>query len=182
MTTTAPPDRHVYGEAGAPVTVLEFGDFECPYCRGAAPVLRELVDTSEGRTRLVFRHFPLFESHPHALTAALAAEGAGEQGAFWPMHDALFAHQNRLGDADLTRYGSGLGLDPVPLVGAPAQRFGPAVAGDYSDGATLGVHGTPTLFVDGDAYTGRLDVLTLRTVTARALRAGSRRVEPGLGR
>lgn len=182
MAAPVDPERHVYGAADAPVTLVEFGDFECPYCRAAAPLLRELVDTAQGQTRLVFRHFPLFLSHPHALTAALAAESAGAQGAFWPMHDRLFAHQNRLGDDDLARYGRDLGLDPGLLVGAAAQRYGTAVAADYADGAGLGVHGTPTLFVNGDAYTDRLDVATLRTVAARALRADQRRVEPGLRR
>ena len=73
-------ERHVYGRADAPITVLEFGDLECPYCRAAAPALRELVDTSGGRVRLVWRHFPLFEVHPYALSAALAAEAAGVAG------------------------------------------------------------------------------------------------------
>ncbi|SOD71669.1 thioredoxin-like protein [Jatrophihabitans sp. GAS493] len=172
--------RHVYGQPDAPVTLLEFGDFECPYCAGAAPILRDLVDGSEGQTRLVFRHFPLFEPHPHALIAALAAEAAGEQGAFWQMHDELFGHQAHLGDADLVRYGERLGLDTSAMVGEAAQRFGPAIQTDYAAGAEMGVHGTPTIFVNGDAYTGRLDLATLRTTVARALRDTDRgRVAPG---
>ena len=75
-----PAERHVLGEPGAPVTVVEYGDYECPYCAGAAPILRELVSTSQGRVRLVFRNFPLFEVHPHALTAALAAESTAASG------------------------------------------------------------------------------------------------------
>src|SRR4051794_41893782 len=78
-------DRHAYGRPDAPVTVLEYGDLECPYCRAAAPVLRELVDGAEGRVRLVWRHFPLFEVHPHALTAALAVEAAAGPGRFWEL-------------------------------------------------------------------------------------------------
>jgi protein-disulfide isomerase len=170
MTDPQFESRHSYGDSEAPVTVVEFGDFECPYCAAAAPILRQLVDTSGRAVRLVFRHFPLFGVHPYALTAALAAEAASEQGAFWPMHDSLFAHQDRLGDADLARYGSDLGLDATMIVGAAAQRFGEAIEADYAAGADLGVHGTPTLFLAGEAYTGRLELGALRTAVAHALR------------
>jgi len=183
MSETGFAVRHAHGESGAPMTVVEFGDFECPYCAAAAPVLRKLVDTSAGQVRLVFRHFPLFVSHPHALTAALAAESAGEQDAFWQMHDVLFAHQQRLGDADLARYALDLGLDATRIVGEGAQRFGDAVEADYADGAELGVHGTPTLFLNADPYAGRMEVAALRAAVARSLR-GNRRagIEPGAGR
>ena len=170
--------RHIYGDSAAPVTVIEFGDFECPYCAAAKPILRQLVDTSSGEVRLAFRHFPLFDPHPHALTAALAAEAAGAQGAFWPMHDTLFKHQARLGDADLAGYAVELGLDSTRIVGDGAQEFGDAVEADYAAGAELGVHGTPTLFVNGDPYTGRVELAALRAAVARALRAGGRRVAP----
>jgi protein-disulfide isomerase len=182
MTETSFATRHVYGDAEAPITVVEFGDFECPYCAAAAPILRQLIDTSQGQVRLVFRHFPLFDPHPHALTAALAAEAAGAQGAFWQMHDILFAHQDRLRDDDLVRYARKLGLDPTTIAGDGAQQFGDAVEADYAAGADLGVHGTPTLFLDGDAYTGRLDLAALRTAVARSLRAGRRGVTPWAGR
>src|SRR6187402_234599 len=110
--TDALADRHVYGRPDAPVTVLEFGDLECPYCRAAAPVLRELVDTSDGRVRLVWRHFPLFEVHPHALAAALAVEEAGVQGRFWEMHEQLMSHQDRLAERDLRTAALAVGIDP----------------------------------------------------------------------
>jgi protein-disulfide isomerase len=175
--------RHVYGDPDAPTSVVEFGDFECPYCAAAAPVLRELVDGSEGAVRLVFRHFPMFEPHPYALTAALAAEAAAEQGSFWAMHDVLFAHQDRLGDAELTRYALDLGLDPATMVGAGVQRFGEAIEADYAAGAALGVHGTPTLFLGPDSYTGRLELRALRAAVARSLRSsGGGGVTPGAGR
>ena len=163
--------RFVYGDVEALVTVVEFGDFECPYCAAAVPVVRELVDTSDGGVRLVFRHFPLFQPHPFALTAALAAEAAGAQGSFWPMHDLLFDHQDRLTDPDLVRYGQRLGLDVNEMVGAAAQRFAVAVQTDYQDGAQLGVHGTPTLFFDGQPYTGRVEVGALRAAALRSARA-----------
>jgi protein-disulfide isomerase len=152
-------DRHVYGAADAPVTVVEYGDFECPYCGAAAPVLRRLVDGSAGRVRLVFRHFPVFAKHPFALTAALAAEASGDR--FWAMHDLLFAHQDRLTDADLAAYAEAAGAGEV--VGDAAQRFRPAVEADYAAGAAAGVRGTPTLFVDGRLYTGRVELGALRS-------------------
>lgn len=152
------PNRHVYGEVSATMTVLEYGDFECPYCGAAAPVLRRLVDLSDGAVRLVFRHFPIFLSHPFALTAALAAEASGER--FWAMHDELFAHQDRLADVDLQRYADRIGSGAV--TGDEAQVFRGAVEADYATGAAANVRGTPTLFVDGTLYTGRVELSALR--------------------
>ncbi|MCW2502320.1 MAG: disulfide bond formation protein DsbA [Actinomycetia bacterium] len=153
------PDRHVYGEADAPVTLVEYGDFECPYCGAAAPVLRELIDGSGGQVRLVYRHFPLFTVHPFALTAALAAEASGEL--FWAMHDLLFTHQHLLADADLDTYARTIGAGDV--TGEAAQRFRPAIEADYASGGDKGVRGTPTLFIDGVLYTGRVDLRELRS-------------------
>jgi protein-disulfide isomerase len=162
--------RFVYGDPDAPTTLVEFGDFECPYCAAAAPVLHELVDSSDGAVRLVFRHFPLFQPHPYALTAALAAEAAGAQGSFWPLHDILFTRQDRLTDADLVRYGEHLGLDTSTMVGEPAQRYAPAIEMDYTAGAELGVHGTPTLFFDDQPYVDRVELGALRSAVTRAAR------------
>ena len=137
--------EHVFGDPEAPVTVVEYGDFECPYCAAAAPVLRELVEDSGGRVRLIFRNFPLPEVHPHALTAALAAEAAGAQGAYWRMHDLLFTKQDRLDDRSLKAYADHLGLDGNLVVGAAARArtagstqgrggsvSGPSVPGEHS--------------------------------------------------
>jgi protein-disulfide isomerase len=159
ITADADPHRHVYGPADAPVTVVEYGDFECPYCKAAAPVLRRLVDESGGEARLVWRHFPLYRDHPFALTAALAAEASGDR--FWAMHDQLFAHQDHLTDADLARYAAEVGAGDV--VGDAAQRFRPAVEADYRAGAAAGVRGTPTLFMDGRIYRGRVELGALRS-------------------
>ena len=115
--------EHVRGEAVAPVTVLEYGDYECPYCAAAAPVLRDLVDQSEGRIRLVFRNFPLFEVHPHALVAALAAESTTASGHFWEMHYLLFEQQARLTEFDLRKYALHVGSAPDLATGEAAQRF-----------------------------------------------------------
>ncbi|MCB7136602.1 DsbA family protein [Cellulosimicrobium marinum] len=158
-----PAGAHVLGAADAPVTIVEFGDFECPYCRAAAPVLRDVVERSDGRVRLVFRHFPLFEIHPHALTAALAAEAAGAHGRFWEMHSALFADQDRLDDAALAERADALDIPAHEVVGDDVQQHADAVRRDYADALALGVQGTPTLFVDGERYHGR--------VTAEGLQA-----------
>ncbi len=154
--------EHVLGNPEAPVTVLEYADFECPYCAAAAPVLRQLVEGSQGRVRLVFRHFPLAGNHPHALTAALAAEAAGAQGAFWPMHDLLFARQDRLSDTALRAYAEELGLDGGRVVGEAAQEFAGKVAADFEQALADEVAGTPTVVVDGRLFSGRVELAALR--------------------
>ena len=165
------PERHVYGAPDAPVTLLEYGDLECPYCRSAAPVLRRVVDASEGQVRLVWRHFPLFEVHPYALTAALAVEAAGAQGRFWEMHAELFAHQDRLTDDGLRAAAARVGVDPDLVAGPAAQRFAPAVQRDYTDGIAVGVRSTPTVFVDGVLFAHRVRAESLRTAIEEALAA-----------
>jgi protein-disulfide isomerase len=161
-------DDHVLGDPAAPVTVLEYGDYECPYCAAAAPVLRRLVEESDGGVRLVYRNFPIADRHPYALTAALAAEAAGAQGAFWPMHDLLFVKQDRLDDASLRNYAERLGLDPDRIVGAAAQPFGDKVEADFAAGIEAGVAGTPTVFVDGRQFSGRVEIGALRRAVAMA--------------
>jgi protein-disulfide isomerase len=186
--------EHSYGNPEAPVCITEFGDFECPYCAGAAPVLRELIDTSDGGLRLIFKNFPLFEVHPHALTAALAAESTGYSGgeaAYWKMHDKLFAHQARLTDIDLKLYAEAAGGDPELAAGPAAQQFAPIVQADYAAGLAAGVAATPTLFIDGLAYEGRIEVGALRRATAgtagtasaggRTAMAGAMRAESSTG-
>jgi protein-disulfide isomerase len=164
--------EHILGEVDAPVTVVEFGDYECPFCAGAAPVLNELVSSSDGRVRLIFRNFPLFEVHPHALTAALAAESSAASGGekvFWVMHQKLFVHQTRLTDIDLKLYAKAVGADPDLAVGEPAQQFAPIVQADYEAGLAAGVAGTPTLFINGEAYGGRIDLPSLRRATGQSV-------------
>jgi protein-disulfide isomerase len=156
---------HVRGRVDAPVTLVQYGDFECPYCGAAAPVLRRLIDESDGQVRLVWRHFPLFTKHPYALTAALAAEASGDR--FWAMHDQLLTHQSRLTDADLAGYAARIGV-VGDVTGEAAQRFRPAVETDYRSGVEAGVRGTPTLFLDGRAYTGRVELRALRSALGLA--------------
>ncbi len=165
----AVPVRHLRGNPDAAVTVVEYGDFECPYCAAAAPVLHEVVDGSDGGVRLEFRNFPLAQVHPYALTAALAAEAVSPYGVFWEMHDLLFTHQDRLRDVDLRSYAESLGVDGDAVVGDRAQVFGDRVEADFASGVELGVRGTPWLFVNGEHYLGRMEVAALRQATSAAL-------------
>jgi protein-disulfide isomerase len=177
------PGDHVRGAVDAPVTVVEYGDYECPYCAAAAPVLQRLVEESGGRVKLVFRNFPLADRHPYALTAALAAEAAGAQGAFWPMHDLLFTKQDRLTDPALRAYAEHLGLDGDRVVGEPAQQFGDRVESDFAEGLAAGVEGTPTLFIDGVRYAGRMELDALRRAVGTGdPESGSGGSAPGTGR
>ncbi|HEV7189450.1 MAG TPA: thioredoxin domain-containing protein [Blastococcus sp.] len=166
-------DEHVLGNPEAPVTLVEYGDYECPYCGAAAPVLRRVVEESEGQVRLVFRNFPLPSVHPFALTAALAAEAAAAQGAFWPMHELIFRRQHRLDDAALRAYAEELGLDGSLVVGEPAQAFADKVEADFAAGLDAGVGGTPTVFIDGRLWTGRVEAGALRRAIASESPDGS---------
>ena len=168
MTLSVPVSEtdHVRGSASAPVTIVEYGDYECPYCAAARPALTALVE--EGLARLVFRHFPLADVHPYALTAALAAEAAAGYGRFWEMHDMLLTHQRHLRDADLARYAALLGVPVSAAVGDGAQAYGDKVEADFRSGVDSGVRGTPALFLDGRAHSGPVDVRALRGAAVRA--------------
>ncbi|MEU4695503.1 Na+/H+ antiporter NhaA [Nonomuraea dietziae] len=152
---------HSRGPEDAAVTLVEYGDFECPYCGRLYEILERLRERRPD-VRMVFRHFPLREMHPRSLPAALAAEAAGEAGRFWEMHDVLYRNQDRLGDAELERYAADLGVRPWTGRDEHLRR----IEGDESSGLDSGVRGTPTLFVNGARYTGPL---TLEALT-RALR------------
>lgn len=142
-------DAPVRGAPMAPVTIVAFSDFQCPYCAAAHPELDRLVREFEGQVKLVFKHFPL-GSHPRAVAAARAAEAARNQGKFWEMHDALFENQRALEDADLERYAGMIGLDverfKADMAGTEVQE---RVEEDRALGERLGVEGTPTVFVNG---------------------------------
>jgi glutaredoxin len=140
------------GSPMAPVTIVEFSDFECPYCGRAHPIVQQVLREYEGRVRVVFKHFPL-SSHPHAMPAARAAVAAGNQGKFWEMHDLLFEHQRQLEEEDLERYAEQLGLDMeqfrADLQSAETQQ---QVEADKQEGQRVGVEGTPTFFVNGRRF------------------------------
>lgn len=164
------PDRdHVRGPREAPVTVVEYGDFECPYCGRAEPAVRDLL-ASDGDVRYVWRHFPLDDVHVHARLAAVAAEAAAAQGRFWEMHDLLFAHQDALRPSDLSGYAEELGLDAERFHRDLAERAGAArVTADEESADLGGVSGTPTFFVNGRRYQGAFDLAGL-TAAVRAAR------------
>jgi len=165
------PDRdHIRGPRESPVTVVEYGDFECPYCGRAEPAVRELL-ADFGDVRYVWRHLPLTDVHSHAQLAAEAAEAAGEQGAFWEMHDALLDHQDALRPADLVRYAGEIGLDRERFAGDLRKRVGSARVAEDVDSADLSsVSGTPTFFINGQRHYGAYDIATL-SAAVKAARA-----------
>ena len=142
----------IRGPIEAPVTVVEYGDFECPYCGQAEPFVRELL-REFGDVRYVWRHLPLNDVHPHAQLAAEAAEAAAQE-AFWPMHDLLLDHQDALRPADLMRYAEQLGLDIEHFSNQLREHAGAnRVAEDVNSADLSGVSGTPTFFINGRATT-----------------------------
>ena len=149
---------HATGPADAPVTLVEYGDFECPYCGMAFPIVKAAQRKLGDRLRFVYRHFPLAEAHPHARHAAQAAEAAAEQGgeqAFWAMHDALFENQHALDDASLARMAARLGLDADRLAAdLAAGTYAARVRQDFRNGVRSGVNGTPTFFINGRRFDG----------------------------
>ena len=162
---------HTQGPAEAPVTLVEYGDYECPHCGRAYPIVKQVQHDMGAQLRFVFRNFPLQESHPHAEHAAEAAEAAGAQGKFWEMHDRLFERQFALDDENLLEYATELGLDAKRL-GADlgARRFQPRVREDFRSGVASGVNGTPTFFINDARYDGEWDVASLRAALDRGKR------------
>jgi protein-disulfide isomerase len=141
---------HVLGAEHAPVVVIEYGDFECPNCKQAAPAVKMLLERFDGHVRFGFRHFPLEEVHPHALQAAEAAECAGAQGKFWEMHELLFVHQARLHTKHLLGYAAQLGLDLARFTAElDDQVYLRRIREHVASGKRSGVRGTPGFFVNG---------------------------------
>ncbi|HEY6017825.1 MAG TPA: Na+/H+ antiporter NhaA [Gaiellaceae bacterium] len=165
------PERdHIRGPEDAPVTLVEYGDFECPYCGRAEPAIRELL-ADRGDVRYVWRHLPLNDVHPHAQLAAHAAEAAAAQDAFWPMHDLLLERQDALRPPDLLRHAEELGLDVDRFAEDLRKRaYAGRIAEDVDSADLSGVSGTPTFFVNGRRHYGAYDVATL-SAAARAARA-----------
>ena len=149
---------HTAGAAGAPVTLVEYGDYECPHCGRAYPIIKAIQQRLGERLRFVFRNFPLKEAHPHAEHAAQAAEAAAEAGKFWEMHDTLFEHQNALDDQSLARYAEAVGAGAGRIEAALAeQTYSRRVREDFLSGVRSGVNGTPTFFINGARYDGPWD-------------------------
>jgi protein-disulfide isomerase len=166
------PERdHVRGRVDAPVTLLEYGDYECPYCGHAAPTISKLLDHLGDDVRYVFRHLPLNDVHPNAELASEAAEAAGEQGAFWEMHDRLLANQDALAPMDIYRHASELGLDLDRFSDdVRHRRHAQRIADDVQSADASGVSGTPTFFINGRRHQGVYDIDTL----TRAVKAAAR--------
>ena len=160
LTMPVDEDRdHTLGSPDAAVTLVEYGDYECPYCGEAYPIIKAIQERLGDRLCFAFRNFPLVNSHPHAQHAAEAAEAAGAQGKFWEMHDLLFENQDALEDDDLAQYAATLGLDARRLIAEVlADAHSARVREDFRSGARGGVNGTPTFFVNGVRYDGAPDV------------------------
>jgi len=172
LTPAVSESDHRSGPDDAPVSLVEYGDYECPHCGRAHPIVQEVQKIMGRRLRFVFRNFPLAEAHPHAVRAAETAEAAAAQGKFWEMHDMLFEHQDALEDADLLRCAKLLGLKVDRVMeelaaGAYVER----VRKDFRSGVRSGVNGTPTFFINGVRHDGSWEPEALLEALELAARA-----------
>jgi protein-disulfide isomerase len=164
LTVPAAGRDHVQGPTEAPITLLEYGDYECPYCGEAHPIVKAVQERLGNRLCFAFRHFPLLMVHPRAEHAAESVEAAAAQGKFWQMHDLIFENQDALEDEDLAEYAATLGLDAKRLIGEVRNRaHEERIREDMQTGRRLGVNGTPTFFVNGVPYEGEVEVNALLT-------------------
>jgi protein-disulfide isomerase len=153
------------GSASAPVTIVEFSDFQCPFCQRVAPTLKRVRETYGDKIRIVWKDFPLTQIHPQAFKAGEAAHCAGEQGKFWEYHDRLFANQQALEASDLKKYGADLGLDAAKFNACvDSAKYGDRVRAGVEQGSKLGVNSTPTLYVNGRVLSGAQPYETFVTV------------------
>jgi protein-disulfide isomerase len=153
---------NIKGRENAPITLVEYGDFECPYCKLAYPIVKEIQKIEGDNLKFVFRNFPLSEIHSHAVHAACAAEAAAKQGKFWEMHDLLFENQEALEDQDLITYAKNLNLNIQQLKkDMTSEGIIKKVKSDFMGGVRSGVNGTPTFFINGIRFNGpcKLDLL-----------------------
>ena len=162
-------DDHAQGPADAPVTLVEYGDYECPHCGRAHPIVKAVQQRLGSRLRFVFRNFPLKEVHPHALHAAEAAEAAATQGQFWEMHDVIFEHQRALTDDKLREYARALSLDESRFAQELTSHIhADRVRTDFKGGVRSGVNGTPTFFINGVRHDGAWDLDSLTAALEQA--------------
>jgi protein-disulfide isomerase len=165
---------HIQGPPDAPVTLVEYGDYECPYCGAAYPIIKEIQARMGNRLRFVFRNFPITTSHPHSQQAAEAAEAASAQGKFWEMHDILYENQEHLQEQDLAVYGERLGLQVDRFTTELAEHTHlERVREDFMSGVHSGVNGTPTFFINGRRHDGSYESETLLGALERALSKGT---------
>ena len=153
---------HVRGSINAPITIVEYGDYECPYTGGAYPVVKEIMKQFDERIYFVFRNFPLNDIHPHAQHAAESAEAAAAQGKFWQMHDYLFEHQKALDDSHILEYAQKVGLEDIRKFKDEVSRhvYAPLIEESLKGGIDSGVEGTPTFFINGVRYEDSFDLKT----------------------
>jgi protein-disulfide isomerase len=173
LTTPVTEDRdHIQGPADAAVTLVEYGDYECPYCGAAYPIIKDVQARMGERLRFVFRNFPISTTHPHAEQAAEAAEAAAVQGRFWQMHDLLYENQRRLSEQDLRGYAETLGLDVERFARELADHtHAERVHEDFMSGVRSGVNGTPTFYVNGTRHDDSYDTEILLAALERAAAA-----------
>lgn len=161
---------HLLGRPDAPLTLAEFGDYECPFCGAAQPVVREVLRRFGRHLLFGFRHFPMTQAHPHSLQAAVAAEAAGVQGEFWAMHETLFDNQDALKIDDLVGYAQGLGLDVDRFTeDLGDEELAAKVRRDFTSGVRSGANGTPSFFIDGVRHDGSWALEPLSLAVGQAL-------------
>jgi Na+:H+ antiporter, NhaA family len=162
LTVPVTETDHALGPADAPVTLVEYGDYECPDCLNAFPIVKQLIERFGEKLRFVFRHFPQYSIHPHSGVAAQAAEAAAAQKKYWEMHDALFKNQKRLDDIDFSHLALTLGLELYRFqTEMDSERVQRRVAEHRAGGEASGVRGTPTFFINGKRYRGKNDLESL---------------------
>ncbi len=161
---------HIRGNPNAPLMLLEYGDYQCPYCGAAYPIVEQVRHHFGDRLRFVFRHFPLTQVHPDAESAAEAAEAAGAQGKFWQMHDMLYTHQYALDNVHLAEYAAEIGLDVARFeLDLASHAYAERVREHFLSGVRSGVNGTPTFFINGERHDGSYDLPTLTAALQSAL-------------
>ncbi|MGE5609534.1 MAG: DsbA family protein [Bacillota bacterium] len=169
LTEPVTAQDHALGPPTAPITIVEYGDYECPSCLNAVRIIQQVRQSLGDRLRFVFRHFPQSSIHPHASAAAEAAEAAAEQGKFWQMHEALFRHQKELADLDLTHLALTLGLEVYRFETSRSRdRHGRRIRADFESGLRSGVTHTPTLFINGRRYDGPIEANAILTAAQQA--------------
>jgi protein-disulfide isomerase len=166
-------EDHMQGDLAAECSLVEYGDYECPHCGHAYPIVKRLQNHFAKRVSFVFRNFPLSEIHQWAEPAAEVAEFAGGLGKFWEMHDLLFENQESLSNALFLELADRLDLSPSQLQAAVTkQRYRARVRTDFSGGVRSGVNGTPTFFINGQRHNGSFDFDTLSDAIEQALSVG----------
>jgi protein-disulfide isomerase len=175
LTPPVSMDDHAQGPETAPVTLVEYGDFECPDCGQAYPIVKAVQQQFGDQLRFVYRHFPLTQIHPHAERAAEASEAAAAQDTFWPMHDILFENQHALGDDHLVDYAGAIGLDIDRFALDLTERtYADRVREQFLSGVRSGVNGTPTFFINGVRHDASWDFEPLVLAIKRAALAAVR--------